>query len=145
MDENLAEFLRHLALEKNSSAHTVKSYREDLTQALEFFRGRLGASELRPANITTRLLRAYLAWVSESVGLNLDDVDFDGGLATVRGKGKRERLALLGGPATKALRRWLPARDELLATQGRQQAALFLNKRGSRLTSRSVGRMLEKY
>ena len=38
MEEALAEFLRHLALEKNASAHTVKSYREDLTQALNFFR-----------------------------------------------------------------------------------------------------------
>ena len=31
MREALAEFLRHLGVEKNSSAHTVKSYREDLT------------------------------------------------------------------------------------------------------------------
>src|SRR5262249_51402926 len=70
---------------------------------------------------------------------------FDSGLATVRGKGKRERLALLGRPATKALRRWLPEREALLATRSRQQTALFLNKSGSRLTSRSVGRLLDKY
>ena len=38
MDAAIAEFLRYLALEKNASAHTVKSYREDLTQAVEFFR-----------------------------------------------------------------------------------------------------------
>jgi site-specific recombinase XerD len=31
MEEALAEFLRHLAVEKNASTHTVKSYREDLT------------------------------------------------------------------------------------------------------------------
>ena len=35
MHEALAEFLRHLGLEKNTSAYTVKSYREDLTQALD--------------------------------------------------------------------------------------------------------------
>ena len=40
MEEALAEFLRHLGLEKNASAHTIKSYREDLTQALEFFQSR---------------------------------------------------------------------------------------------------------
>ena len=65
MEEALAEFLRHLALEKNASAHTVKSYREDLTQALDFFRTRLGNQTPRPEQLTTRLLRAHLAWLSE--------------------------------------------------------------------------------
>src|SRR5262245_36098827 len=64
MDDALAEYLRHLALEKNASAHTVKSYREDLTQALDFFRTRLGRSP-EPGQLTTRLLRAYLAWLHE--------------------------------------------------------------------------------
>ena len=57
MNDALAEFLRHLALEKNASPHTVKSYREDLTQALEFFRGRLAGRPLEPGQLTTRLLR----------------------------------------------------------------------------------------
>ena len=65
MEEALAEFLRHLALEKNASPHTVKSYREDLTQALEFFRGRLSSQTLQPTQLTTRVLRAYLAWLHE--------------------------------------------------------------------------------
>jgi integrase/recombinase XerC len=82
--------------------------------------------------------------VSELTGLNAADVDLDSGLATVRGKGKRERLALLGAPALEALKSWLPHRQSY-AANGRQQAAVFLNKRGTRLTSRSVGRMLEKY
>src|SRR5262245_17333954 len=65
MDAALADFLRHLALEKNASAHTVKSYREDLTQALGFFRERTGSSNPQPAQLTTRLLRAYLVWLHE--------------------------------------------------------------------------------
>src|SRR5436305_10300617 len=65
MDEALAEFLRHLALEKNASPHTVKSYREDLTQALDFFRTRLGQQSPAPDRLTIRLLRAYLAWLHE--------------------------------------------------------------------------------
>src|SRR5947199_6509749 len=65
MQEALAEFLRHLGLEKNASSHTVKSYREDLTQALEFARGRLQVATVAPAQFTTRLLRAYLAWLHE--------------------------------------------------------------------------------
>src|SRR5712692_303244 len=63
MEEALAEFLRHLALEKNASAHTVKSYREDLVQALEFFRARSGGSTPPVSQLTTRFLRAYLAWL----------------------------------------------------------------------------------
>src|SRR3954454_20771438 len=65
MEEALAEFLRHLALEKNASEHTVKSYREDLTQALGFFRERLPGKPVEPGQLTTRLLRAYLAWLHE--------------------------------------------------------------------------------
>src|SRR5947209_4952804 len=65
MEEALADFLRHLALEKNSSEHTVKSYREDLTQALEFLRSRPSGRAETPAQVTTRQLRAYLAWLHE--------------------------------------------------------------------------------
>src|SRR5438445_3161047 len=65
MQEALAEFLRHLGLEKNASAHTVKSYREDLTQALDFFRARFNGQAAAPASLTTRLLRAWLAWLHE--------------------------------------------------------------------------------
>ena len=41
LEQGLAEFLTHLGLEKNASDKTVKSYREDLTQALAFARDRL--------------------------------------------------------------------------------------------------------
>src|SRR5437763_1897 len=116
MDEALAEFLRHLGLEKNASAHTVKSYREDLTQALVFFRTKLGNRPLEPGLLTPRLLRSYLAWLHE-----------------------------LGDQASKAIKRWLLARETLLAERGRQQPAVFLNRRGTRLTVRSVGRLLEKH
>src|SRR3954449_9443620 len=65
MQEALAEFLRHLGVEKNASAHTVKSYREDLTQALTFFRDKLGTQTPRLEQLTIRLLRAYLAWLTD--------------------------------------------------------------------------------
>src|SRR5262245_1111074 len=65
LDESLAEFLRHLALERNASAHTVKSYREDLTQALEFFRARAGGRPPAAEQLSARLLRAHLAWLHE--------------------------------------------------------------------------------
>src|ERR1700730_10072720 len=65
MREALVEFLRHLGLEKNSSAHTVKSYREDLTQAVAFFQQRIGVENPKPAQLTTRILRAYLAFLHD--------------------------------------------------------------------------------
>jgi integrase/recombinase XerC len=233
MEEALAEFLRHLGIEKNASALTVKSYREDLTQALGFFREHLPVKVTEPARLTTRHLRAYLAWlheqgyakttiarrmaavrswcrflcrrgvlasnpadglrgprqdkklphflseadidrlletppadqplgvrdralletlysagmrVSELTGLNLSDVDLDAGLATVRGKGKRERLALLGSRSLAAIQQWLAVRQALVGRLGKKATdAVFLNKNGTRLTSRSVGRLLEKY
>jgi integrase/recombinase XerC len=79
--------------------------------------------------------------VSELTGLDVADVDLGEGAATVRGKGKRERLAMLGPPAVEAIRTWLPAREALARTG----TALFLNKNGTRLSARSVGRLLEKY
>src|SRR5438552_18363820 len=63
LEQGLAEFLTHLGLEKNASDKTVKSYREDLTQALSFARERLGKSHVEAADWTTRLVRAFVAWL----------------------------------------------------------------------------------
>lgn len=84
--------------------------------------------------------------VSELVGINLNDLDLEDGLVRVRGKGKRERLAPLGSFAVKAIQNWLSNR--VAADKQRPGDAgdpLFLNKFGQRLTTRSIGRMLEKY
>ncbi|MGL4420168.1 MAG: tyrosine recombinase XerC [Gemmataceae bacterium] len=80
--------------------------------------------------------------VSEAVALNRDDLDLSDGVTVVRGTGKKERLALLGEPAVAAIQEWLPFREALQQKGG---TALFLNKLGTRLTTRSVGRSLEKY
>jgi integrase/recombinase XerC len=232
LEQGLAEFLTHLGLEKNASDKTVKSYREDLTQALAFARDRLKQSHVAPTDWNTRLLRAFVAWlheqgyaratiarrlaavrsfgkflcrqgvlkenpakglrgprpekklphfltlddvrkllaappdgdwagrrdramletlyssgirVSELVGLNLLDADLAEGVVTVRGKGKKERLALLGPETVAAINRWLPDRSALLAKTRRETDAVFLNKGGTRLTVRSVGRLLAKH
>ena len=59
------EFLTHLSLEKNASDKTVKSYREDLTQALTFARERTKKTQTDPADWNTRLLRAFVSWLHE--------------------------------------------------------------------------------
>jgi integrase/recombinase XerC len=232
LEQGLAEFLTHLGLEQNASDKTVKSYREDLSQALGFAREHLKKKQVDPADWTTRLLRAFLAWlheqkyakttiarrlaavrsfgkylcrqgvllqnpaqglrgprqekrlphfltladiqkllaappdvdwagrrdramletlyasgirVSELVGLDVPAVDLNDGVITVRGKGKKERLALLGPDAVRALRRWLDDRTELLKRTGSETGAVFLNNKGGRLTTRSVGRVLAKH
>ena len=83
--------------------------------------------------------------VSELVGLREGDLDFDGDVVRVLGKGKRERLAPIGSFAVRAIRNWLAVR-KLAADQPNGAAApVFVNKFGRPITTRSVARMLEKY
>lgn len=228
----LADFLTHLGLEKNASPQTVKSYREDLSQALQFLRDLTKQQALPPDDWNTRNLRAFVSWlhgqkyakstvarrlaavrtfgkflcrqgtletnpavglrgprqekklphfltledvlrlldvpggatwlgrrdrailevlysaglrVSELVGLNLPDVALADGVLTIRGKGKKERLALIGQHATDSLRAWLADRPEVLTGASRTTDAVFLNRNGTRLTTRSVGRLVAKH
>ena len=85
--------------------------------------------------------------VSELVGLSLGDVDRSNGVVRVLGKGKKERLCPLNPTALEAIELWIGRRGELLAKQrkGQDPAALFLNHRGGRLTTRSIGRHLDAY
>ena len=232
LEQGLAEFLTHLGLEKNASDKTVKSYREDLTQALAFARERLKKSHIDSSDWNTRLLRAFVSFlhekgyskatiarrlaavrsfgkflcrqgvlaenpakslrsprqdrklphfltladvkrlldvpyetgwagrrdhailetlysagirVSELVGLDIVDADLNDGIVIVRGKGKKERLALLGPRAVAAIARWLTDRQMLLDQLGLESPAMFLNKNGGRLTTRSVGRLLIRH
>jgi integrase/recombinase XerC len=232
MEAAIADFLRFLALEKNASELTAKSYREDLTQAATFFKETYQTKQ--PGQISSRHMRALTAWLheqgyakttiarriaavrswfrylcrqgtlsanpaeglrgprqdkklphflaendlakllaaphdtaplslrdkailealysaglraSELTGLNRADLDLDAGLATVRGKGKKERLVFFGPDALVALKQWLKTRATLVDEKqvDRSKDAVFLNKNGTRLTTRSVGRLLEKY
>lgn len=232
MNQALAGYLRHLSLEKNSSELTVKSYREDLTQSINFLRGHTALANLSPKQVTTRHVRAFIAWlteqnysratiarriaslrslyrylqrqqkvdrdpteglkgpkldqnlphflsqedidkllnapqgetlmclrdrailetlysaglrVSELVALNQEYLDLNDGTAVVRGKGKKERIALLGPQALKAVEAYLHERKLQKSLKVRDNPAIFLNKNGTRLTTRSVGRLLEKY
>jgi len=80
--------------------------------------------------------------VSELVGMNIGDVELEEAVARIRGKGKRERYAPLGSFAIEAIQHWLRMRDE---SELGHQDPIFVNRLGSRLSTRSVGRMLEKY
>jgi len=88
--------------------------------------------------------------VSELVGCNMVNLDFDSEMLRIKGKGNKERLVPIGNPAIKALQTYLPERHELLKRclkKGKNvdRKAVFLNSRASRLTSRSVERMVAEY
>ncbi len=235
MHTAIARFLQYLAVERNASPHTVKSYREDLTTLVGYLaEGRAGQAPA-PGEVTVLELRGYVAalhesgyakssiarhlasmrgffrfgqregWaktnpakplrsprqgrtlphflsaedlgrlfqappvdepmglrdrailetmysaglrVSEVVGLDDADLDFDAGVIRVRGKGRRERLAPIGSYAARALQRWLRARGNSRGPKApgpQSPTPVFPNKFGRRLTTRSVARMLEKY
>ncbi len=84
--------------------------------------------------------------LSELAGLSLADLDLGAGVLRVWGKGAKERLAFLGKPAKEALSAYLPRRQALLGrTRTPATAALFVNLRGGRLSTRSVARLVGKW
>ena len=83
--------------------------------------------------------------VSELVSLNLSDVDFLGETLHIRGKGKKERISPIGSTALQAIQRYLSFRDADPRKENFDQQALFINKHGQRLSTRSVRRKLDKY
>ena len=94
------------------------------------------------------LLYATGVRVSELVSLNLRDLDFKNKLLRVMGKRGKERIVPFGDPALKALEDYLAVRENFLmnapATK-RDAQPLILNYQGTRMTTRSVGRLVEKY
>jgi len=83
--------------------------------------------------------------VSELVAANDGDVDLPSGVMRVRGKGRRERIAPLGSYASEAIEKWRAVRELAEDIPQGRDAPLFTNRFGRRLTTRSVGRMIEKY
>lgn len=231
MHTEVGQFLRYLSVERNASALTVKSYREDLIDLADHLVDTLGAN-VKPRDVTPRDLRGYVAAlhdagyakssiarklaslrsfyrfaqrqqmcdsnpakplrnprgdrklphflsseeigqllsapnrkdslglrdhailetmysagirVSEVVELNDGDVDSDEAIARIRGKGRKERLAPLGRFALDSLAHYRRRRQLSPQEASGRQAPVFVNRFGKRLSTRSVGRMLEKY
>jgi integrase/recombinase XerC len=90
------------------------------------------------------LLYAAGLRVSELVGLDWTDVDLPGRVVRVMGKGSKERMVPFGRPAAESLRRWLEVWETVRAP-GEDEAPVFLNHQGGRLTDRSVRRVIDKW
>ena len=80
---------------------------------------------------------------SELTGINLEDIRLSAEAILIRGKGKKERYVPFGGSAKSALAAYLPARLSVLAATRKSTPALLINRRGGRLTTRSVGRIIK--
>jgi integrase/recombinase XerC len=105
-------------------------------------------SSERPLDLRDRaileLLYATGLRVSECVGINLSDINFEERLLRVRGKGKKERIVPFGAKAGKKLKQYIKKRFAI--HRGRiDENALFLNYRGERLSARSVQRITDEY
>lgn len=99
---------------------------------------------LRDRAILETLYSAGLR-VAELVFLDLDSWDRSANILRVYGKGKKERIAPVGTYAVRALEHWLTVRSPDPNGLPDETNALFLNRFGRRLTTRSIGRMLDKY
>jgi integrase/recombinase XerD len=76
--------------------------------------------------------------VSEAVGLNIRDIDIKGGVAKVKGKGNKERLALFGQPAAMRLEQYLHEARPKLAGKVNKSQALFIGRNGKRLSRKGI-------
>ena len=78
--------------------------------------------------------------VGEAVSLNIADIDLKNGWVRVLGKGSQERMVPFGGSTRESFKRYFQDRTFL-----RDQDPVFVNFKGTRLSARSVGRILNKY
>jgi integrase/recombinase XerC len=81
---------------------------------------------------------------SELIGINVDDIRWSQEVVLVRGKGRKQRYVPFGDSAARAVKEYLPLRQKTLMDAKRTtEKALLLNLRGTRLTTRSVGRIVK--
>ncbi|MDA8162470.1 MAG: tyrosine recombinase XerC [Desulfobacteraceae bacterium] len=103
-----------------------------------------GFKALRDKAILELLYSAGLR-VSELCGLDVDHVSLSPEMVRVRGKGDKERVVPFGEKAAAAINAYLAARFSVIKRFGQtDNGALFINQRGTRLTPRSVQRLVER-
>ncbi len=88
------------------------------------------------------LLYATGLRISELVGLNIEDLNFNERLIKVRGKGKKERIVPFSEIAEEKLKKYMKVRAKLAL---KDTTALFVNRFGKRLTQRYIQKMIKTY
>lgn len=83
--------------------------------------------------------------IQEAVNLNIEDIDLWNGIVRVFGKGNRERLVPLGDPAVSALEKYINCRGKSSLHGPSARGAIFLNVRGTRITSRGARKVIHRW
>jgi integrase/recombinase XerC len=81
---------------------------------------------------------------SELTGIDVGDIRLSAEAILIRGKGKKERYVPFGESVKNALAPYLPVRQVTITEAHKSTPALLVNRRGGRLTTRSVGRIIKK-
>jgi integrase/recombinase XerC len=76
--------------------------------------------------------------LSELQAMNLSDADLVSDRVRVMGKGRKERIVPVGRVAVRALRNYMPLRDQVIAETGGDRRALFVTQRGRRVSTRQI-------
>jgi len=82
--------------------------------------------------------------VSELCGLRPDDVDLRSRQVVVWGKGSKQRQVPMSEPSAQAVAEWVQRGRAAMATPETPGDALFVNRRGRRLSPRDVRRILDR-
>ena len=112
----------------------------------EWAEGRAQGDELIPTRDLAMLELFYSAGLrlSELGGMNLEDLDLLSDQLKVRGKGRKERIVPVGSRAVLALRRYLRLREAVVSRPGADRRAVFVSRRGKRLTGRAIQRIVHR-
>ena len=100
-------------------------------------------TRIRDLCILTLLLGTGIR-VSECVGLNIKDVDFDNGAIKIFRKGGNEALVYFGDEVEEAFWSYIAERNKVIAVSGSEDA-LFLSMQNKRITVRAVENLVKKY
>jgi integrase/recombinase XerC len=120
--------------------------REQTQRLFDWAEQRASADELGPTRDLAILELFYSTGIrlSELTGMNLEDLDLLSDQVKVRGKGRKERIVPVGSRAVLALRRYLRVREPVIGLRGSDRRAVFVSRRGRRLTARSIQRIVHR-
>jgi len=120
--------------------------REQTDRLFDWVEARAAGDEFGPTRDLAILELFYSTGIrlSELSGMNLEDLDLLSDQAKVRGKGRKERIVPVGSRAVLVLRRYLNLRDAVGGHRGADRRAVFLSRRGKRLSPRSIQRIVHR-